>query len=106
VGFLGVVDAIPAIGLVSWQPGERLGDGGTAAIWGILSGLTGSLLFIGYDRAVRCRSLAVPDRHGGGDRAIVPMLLGAGVHEHWSAAQKVGLVTALVAALLVGLGTT
>jgi drug/metabolite transporter (DMT)-like permease len=169
VGFLGVVVAIPAIGLVSWQPGDRPGGGGTGAVWGILSGLGASMQFIGLDRAgsaagawpllisaVTATLLTIGpavrgSRHGSGsgrgtwDRDSVLMLLGAGgligianlcfvianhvgelavaallaglypgftvilarlfLDEHWSPSQKLGLATALLAALLVGLGT-
>lgn len=166
VGFLGVVVAIPAIGLVSWQPGDRPGGGGTGAVWGILSGLGASMQFIGLDRAgsaagawpllisaVTATLLTIwpavrGSRHGSErgswDRDSVFMLLGAGgligianlcfvianhegelavaallaglypgftvilarlfLDEHWSRSQKLGLATALVAALLVGLG--
>jgi drug/metabolite transporter (DMT)-like permease len=47
---IGIVAAIPAIGLVSWS-GERAGAAGSGAIWGILAGLGFGLLFVGYDRA-------------------------------------------------------
>jgi drug/metabolite transporter (DMT)-like permease len=48
---IGIIAAIPAIGLVSWQPGGGSGAGGSGAIWGILAGLGFGLLFVGYDRA-------------------------------------------------------
>jgi drug/metabolite transporter (DMT)-like permease len=48
---VGIAAAIPAIGLVSWQPGEDAGEGGSGAVWGILAGLGFALLFVGYDRA-------------------------------------------------------
>jgi drug/metabolite transporter (DMT)-like permease len=51
VAAIGIVAAIPAIGLVSWQPGEHLGDRGSGAVWGILAGLGFGLLFVGYDQA-------------------------------------------------------
>lgn len=168
VGLLGVVIAVPAIGLVSWQPEESSGSGGSGALWGILSGTTGSLLFIGYDQAgsgagawpllvgtvtatvLTLGPALVAFRRGsaigGGtwERRETLMLLGAGLligtgnlfflvanhlgelavaavltglypgftvilarvflHEHWSAWQKAGLIAALSAALLVGLG--
>jgi drug/metabolite transporter (DMT)-like permease len=47
---IGIVVAIPAIGLVSWQPGEHAA-GGSGAIWGILAGLGFGSLFVGYDQA-------------------------------------------------------
>jgi drug/metabolite transporter (DMT)-like permease len=47
---IGIVAAIPAIGLVSWS-GDRGTAGGSGAIWGILAGLGFGLLFVGYDRA-------------------------------------------------------
>jgi drug/metabolite transporter (DMT)-like permease len=47
---IGIVVAIPAIGLVSWS-GEGGGARGSGAIWGILAGLGFGLLFVGYDRA-------------------------------------------------------
>jgi drug/metabolite transporter (DMT)-like permease len=163
LGVLGVIAAIPAIVLVSWQPGERSGGGGTGAIWGIVSGFGVALFLIGYDRAgtadgawpfliaeVTATVLTLPAallalRHGGSVRVRGSglILLGGGVlvglanlsfivsnhlselavaavlvslypgftvilarvflHERWSTAQKFGLATALVAALLVGL---
>ena len=48
---IGIVAAIPAIGLVSWQTGGASGAAGSGAIWGILAGLGFGLLFVGYDRA-------------------------------------------------------
>lgn len=48
---IGIVAAIPAIGLVSWRTGGAVGAGGSDAIWGILAGLGFGLLFVGYDRA-------------------------------------------------------
>lgn len=52
LAIVGIVLAIPAIGLVSWQ---RTTDGGTAAragvIYGVLAGLGFALLFIALDRA-------------------------------------------------------
>jgi drug/metabolite transporter (DMT)-like permease len=48
---VGIVAAIPAIGLVSWAPGADAGEGGSGAVWGILAGLGFGLLFVGYDRA-------------------------------------------------------
>lgn len=50
VAAIGIVAAIPAIGLVSWS-GEGAGAAGSGAIWGILAGLGFGLLFVGYDRA-------------------------------------------------------
>src|ERR1700712_1830167 len=50
VAAIGIIAAIPAIGLVSWS-GERAGAAGSGAIWGILAGLGFGLLFVGYDRA-------------------------------------------------------
>jgi drug/metabolite transporter (DMT)-like permease len=47
----GIVAAIPAIGLVSWQSGDHSGAGRSDALWGILAGLGFGLLFVGYDRA-------------------------------------------------------
>jgi drug/metabolite transporter (DMT)-like permease len=47
---IGILAAIPAIGLVSWS-GDRGAAGGSGAIWGILAGLGFGLLFVGYDRA-------------------------------------------------------
>jgi drug/metabolite transporter (DMT)-like permease len=47
---LGIVAAIPAIGLVSRSGGDG-GASGSGAIWGILAGLGFGLLFVGYDRA-------------------------------------------------------
>src|SRR6201995_872621 len=51
VAAIGIVAAIPAIGLVSWQSGDHSGAGGSDALWGILAGLGFGLLFVGYDRA-------------------------------------------------------
>ncbi|MBS1676428.1 MAG: DMT family transporter [Actinobacteria bacterium] len=48
---IGIVAAIPAIGLVSWQAGGDGGAAGSGAVWGILAGLGFGLLFVGYDRA-------------------------------------------------------
>jgi drug/metabolite transporter (DMT)-like permease len=47
---IGIVAAIPAIGLVSWQTGGG-GAGGSGAIWGVLAGIGFGLLFVAYDRA-------------------------------------------------------
>ncbi|HVY97405.1 MAG TPA: hypothetical protein VHA54_10645, partial [Solirubrobacterales bacterium] len=47
---IGIVVAIPAIGLVSWQTGGG-GAGGSGAIWGVLAGIGFGLLFVAYDRA-------------------------------------------------------
>ncbi len=51
VAAIGIVAAIPAIGLVSWQSGDHSGAGRSDALWGILAGLGFGLLFVGYDRA-------------------------------------------------------
>ena len=51
VAAIGIVAAIPAIGLVSWQPGDHADGRGSGAVWGILAGLGFGLLFVGYDRA-------------------------------------------------------
>jgi drug/metabolite transporter (DMT)-like permease len=48
---IGIVAAIPAIGLVSWQPGGHGGGGRADALWGVLAGLGFGLLFVGYGRA-------------------------------------------------------
>ncbi len=47
---IGIVAAIPAIGLVSWS-GVGGGARDSGAIWGILAGVGFALLFVGYDRA-------------------------------------------------------
>jgi drug/metabolite transporter (DMT)-like permease len=47
---IGILAAIPAIGLVSWSGGAGRARG-AGAIWGILAGLGFGLLFVGYDRA-------------------------------------------------------
>jgi drug/metabolite transporter (DMT)-like permease len=47
---IGILAAIPAIGLVSWS-GSTGSAGGSGAIWGVLAGLGFGLLFVGYDRA-------------------------------------------------------
>jgi drug/metabolite transporter (DMT)-like permease len=173
VAAIGIVAAIPAIGLVSWS-GSDGSAGGSGAIWGILAGLGFGLLFVGYDRAGSdsgAWSLVVAEgvatlltigpallavrrgvREGGpvedgaaADRASLVLLLAAGLlagaanlsfiianhhgelavvavltalypgftvilarivlGERWSSAQKVGLVTALVATFLVSLGS-
>jgi drug/metabolite transporter (DMT)-like permease len=62
---LGILAAIPAIGLVSWSGGAA-GGGGSGAIWGILAGLGFGLLFVGYDRA-------------GSDAGAWPLLVAEGV---------------------------
>jgi len=46
---IGIVAAIPAIGLVSWQTGG--GASGSGAVWGILAGFGFGLLLVAYDRA-------------------------------------------------------
>jgi drug/metabolite transporter (DMT)-like permease len=170
---IGIVAAIPAIGLVSWQSGEHSGAGRSDALWGILAGLGFGLLFVGYDRAgsdaggwplvvaegtatlvtlgpalFAVRRMRWPGE-GAGDRPAdgrtVGLLVAAGLlagianlsfvvathqgelavvavltalypgftvilarvvlGERWSAAQKLGLATALVATFLVSLGS-
>jgi drug/metabolite transporter (DMT)-like permease len=163
---VGIVAAIPAIGLVSWSGGSG-GAAGSGAIWGILAGLGFGLLFVGYDRAgsdsgawslVVAEGVATlltigpamltlrgPGRGAKSDRRTLGLLLAAGLlagaanlsfiianhhgelavvavltalypgftvilarivlGERWSSAQKVGLVTALIATLLVSLGS-
>jgi drug/metabolite transporter (DMT)-like permease len=163
---IGIIAAIPAIGLVSWQTGGGGVAGGSGAIWGILAGLGFGLLFVGYDRAgsgAGAWPLVVAEGvatlltvgpallalRGGGaaaaDRRSLGLLLAAGLlagaanlsfiianhhgelavvavltalypgftvilarivlGERWSSAQKVGLVTALLATFLVSLGS-
>jgi drug/metabolite transporter (DMT)-like permease len=166
---IGILAAIPAIGLVSWQPGGQAGGDGSGAVWGILAGLGFGLLFVGYDRpgpGAGAWPLVVAEgtatllaagpallalrRAGGwggaaGYRHSLGLLVVAGVlagvanlsfviathhgelaivavltalypgftvilarlvlGERWSAAQKVGLGTALLATLLVSLGS-
>jgi drug/metabolite transporter (DMT)-like permease len=168
---IGIIAAIPAIGLVSWQPGGLSGGRSSGAVWGILAGLGFGLLFVGYDRAgsgAGAWPLVVAEgtatlltagpalfalrrirRLGGSgagvDGGSLGLLLAAGLlagaanlsfiianhhgqlavvavltalypgftvilarivlGERWSSAQKVGLVTALVATLLVSLGS-
>ncbi len=170
---IGIVAAIPAIGLVSWS-GERTGGSGSGAIWGILAGIGFGLLFVGYDRAGSAAgawplvvaegtatlltfgpallALRRGEREGGAvpdaaaaDRRSLRLLFAAGLlagaanlsfivanhhgelavvavltalypgftvvlarlvlGERWSTAQKIGLVTALFATLLVSLGS-
>jgi drug/metabolite transporter (DMT)-like permease len=170
---VGIIAAIPAIGLVSWS-GSNGSGGGSGAIWGILAGLGFGLLFVGYDRAgsgagawplvgaegVATLLTAGPallalrrgEREGGpaadasaADRRGFGLLLAAGLlagaanlsfiianhhgelavvavltalypgftvilarivlGERWSSAQKIGLVTALLATFLVSLGS-
>jgi uncharacterized membrane protein len=49
---IGIVIAVPAIGLVSWQPHAEDGAGArSAAIYGALAGCGFALLFVGLDRA-------------------------------------------------------
>jgi drug/metabolite transporter (DMT)-like permease len=50
VAAVGIVAAVPAIGLVSWTRAAG-GAAGSGAIWGVLAGLGFGLLFVGYDRA-------------------------------------------------------
>jgi drug/metabolite transporter (DMT)-like permease len=162
---IGIIAAIPAIGLVSWQTGGGGVAGGSGAIWGILAGLGFGLLFVGYDRAgssagawplvvaegvatlltIGPALLALRGGGGTGDRRTLGLLVAAGLlagaanlsfviathhgelavvavltalypgftvilarvvlGERWSAAQKVGLATALVATFLVSLGS-
>jgi drug/metabolite transporter (DMT)-like permease len=47
---IGIVAAIPAIGLVSWQTGGG-GPSGSGAAWGVLAGLGFGFLYVAYDRA-------------------------------------------------------
>jgi drug/metabolite transporter (DMT)-like permease len=170
---VGILAAIPAIGLVSWQTGGDAGAGGSGAIWGILAGLGFGLLFVGYDRAGsgagawplvvaegtatlltigpalfalrRRRGAAGVEHDPAADRRSLTQLLAAGLlagaanlsfivanhhgelaivavltalypgftvilarvvlGERWSGLQKVGLATALIATLLVSLGS-
>ena len=175
---IGIVAAIPAIALVSWQPGGRGDAAGSGAVWGLLAGLGLGLLFVGYDQAgsdagawplvsprasatllsivpallalqrmreapaatspaapaapTRRRSLTMLVAAGvlagvanlafviathNGELAVVAVLtaLYPGftvilarifLGERWSATQKLGLATALVATLLVSLGSS
>jgi drug/metabolite transporter (DMT)-like permease len=178
---VGIAIAVPAIGLVSWGPGERADGAGSGAVWGILAGLGFGLLFVGYDRAgsaagawplvvaeavavlltavpallalrrareaaAQARRLGGPGAATGGGRRSVELLLAAGLlagaanlsfiiathhgelavvavltalypgftvilarlvlGERWSPTQKVGLATALLATVLVSLGST
>lgn len=49
---IGIVIAVPAIALVSWQPhAEDTAGARTAALYGVLAGCGFALLFIGLDRA-------------------------------------------------------
>jgi uncharacterized membrane protein len=48
---VGITIAVPAIALVSWQPGGRSGAGRSGAVYGLLAGLGFALLFVGLDRA-------------------------------------------------------
>jgi uncharacterized membrane protein len=48
---IGILVAIPAIALVSWQPDDGGARGPSGARWGVLAGLGFALLFIGLDRA-------------------------------------------------------
>jgi uncharacterized membrane protein len=48
---IGILVAIPAIALVSWEPDDGEASGPSGAQWGVLAGLGFSLLFIGLDRA-------------------------------------------------------
>jgi uncharacterized membrane protein len=48
---VGIALAIPAIALVSWQPGHDGGKLGTGAQYGVLAGVGFGLLFIALDRA-------------------------------------------------------
>jgi drug/metabolite transporter (DMT)-like permease len=51
VSAIGIVIAVPAIGIVSWTPGSRAGEGPSGAIWGVLAGIGFALLFVALDRA-------------------------------------------------------
>jgi drug/metabolite transporter (DMT)-like permease len=79
----GIVIAVPAIALVSWQPASEEEDGGSGAIWGILAGLGFALFYVALDRAgddtgawplavnqavavAVAGSLALPALHAGG----------------------------------------
>ena len=48
---VGIVLAIPAIGLVSWHPGAGEGHGQAGALWGFVAGIGFGLLFIALDQA-------------------------------------------------------
>ena len=49
---IGIVIAVPAIALVSWQPGAEDGAGSrSAVVYGALAGCGFGLLFVGLDRA-------------------------------------------------------
>jgi uncharacterized membrane protein len=47
----GIAIAVPAIALVSWQPGQARGSGRGGTFYGVIAGLGFALLFIGLDRA-------------------------------------------------------
>jgi drug/metabolite transporter (DMT)-like permease len=48
---IGILIAIPAIAMVSWQPGESGTSAASGAQWGVLAGVGFALLFIALDRA-------------------------------------------------------
>jgi uncharacterized membrane protein len=48
---IGILVAIPAIALVSWQPRDAEVAAASGAQWGVLAGLGFALVFIGLDRA-------------------------------------------------------
>lgn len=48
---IGIVVAIPAIALVSWQPAGERGSSGRSATWGILAGLGFALFYVAFDQA-------------------------------------------------------
>ena len=85
---IGIVTAVPAIGLVSWQPGGDRRDLRASVAYGSLAGLGFALLFVALDRAgTRAGGLADAarpgrrpvhrgprSRCGGGRRAGAPRL--------------------------------
>lgn len=171
---IGIILALPAIALVSWQPGLEEEEhteapgvaSGNGALWGLLAGIAIALFYIAFEktgneagawpgavnqgvaliivaplalyvlvtrrpRLVRpvinlallagvtlgLTTLALLAAFSGGELAIVAVLssLYPGVttllarfvlHEHWVRTQQLGLVAALVAVVLVSVGSS
>jgi drug/metabolite transporter (DMT)-like permease len=96
----GIVIAIPAIGLVSWQPGGDRAGIGPGLAYGALAGIGFGLLFVALDRA-GTRAGAWPTLPGQavGLSIVAPVAL-----RHIRAAGRVGGVRLRDGAIIVGAG--
>ena len=79
---VGIVIALPAIGLVSWQPHvEDTAGARSAALYGALAGCGFALLFIGLDRAgTRAGMWPLPASQAVGVCLVVPFAARGIVH--------------------------